>query len=719
MASPNSSTKGLLDKDLLPTLISERALYPADKWAERTVGRGEGVYATNQILWDIYADLSEERWLKEMTTYLFCRTERLRSLTKGGAGISEFAYIPTPGLKNGTRIKHKCELVHRGNIKSVLTEAPPDRSRELAWLIPYKNSVRETFLIFIFTFDPIHEVIVRTFNQKWEDCTNYWRECIAEQNLLPAGTPSTCLHAVTGLHEWMEIIRTDQTEEMPLTWKRHNVAPEEGSAAAANNLDIYYSNSVICYAWSTLEKQKGRDRARSLLQQELCKPVVLFDPIYGKISGAKEDKKKEVFSNLSAGESEREKVARNFWDNTILSAHEKGASDIHIEPSQKPGQSGCDLIISLRKNGQLDFHTRVPGELAFDYVRFALETSGIIRDEVKRPQDGRRSWRNPKTNVAIDLRISVTPVGAPIQKIVMRLLDTNKLKNGIGDLGLEDNELKLWEKALKLNQSLVLVSGATGSGKSTTLYAALLSIFERDNRRSIATIEDPVEYRLPMRATQSPVNEEKGITYGKLIKQAMRNDGDTFLIGEIRDRETAAAAVQLSLTGHQVLSSIHANNAVETVLRIIELGVDVTMLAETLRLVVAQKLIPTPCPVCSTLVPDTEIRRLLRKHGGEIRLETCGPKWERRYRTTAKWKDSRGCAQCNFTGTAGMMPVQEFLVIDNKNKAAVRNADMDALHASMVERDHPSMEETIWRMAWLGKISISQAGEYTDQIKNY
>lgn len=849
-----SSTKILLERDPLPALIAEKALYPVERWSEKSVGRGEGTHGTNEILWEIYKDLDETRWLKEMTIHLFCRTERLKlaGASPGGAptAVSEFAYIPTPGIKNGERIHHPCETGNRLRAQAALTEAPGIRSRELAWLIPYRTSVRDTNLILILTFDPAAEVFVRTANKEWEACTNYWRTAAKNQGLLESGIHTTCLHAFTGLHEWMEVIRTRDSEESAPLWRRHGISADEAAHAANAGLDIYYSNSVLAYAWSTLEKQKGRERARANLQQSLCKKVILFDPIYGRNQGTRVVAQTASPNFLDAGESEAEKTAKGFWEATACTAHERGASDIHIEPIQIAGRKGCDLIVSLRKDGQLNFHTHIPGEVAPEFVRFALETSGIIREENRVPQDGRRGWINPRTGEALDMRVSVTPVGAPLQKIVMRLLDTNKLKHGIPDLGLEPEEVQIWEKSLKLNQSLVLVSGPTNSGKtlvgtteirvpggkanlkslverfhagqppevetligtrpvtnayacgekpewelrtehcvvrgaathpflnktgqwipmaeiragmelvseetgpdrvlsvrptgrsremfdievgeahhyfaggivahnSTTLYAALLTIFERDNRRSFATIEDPVEYRLPFRSTQSPVNDEKGATYERLIRQAMRNDGDTFLIGEIRDGPTASASIQLALTGHQVLSSIHANSATETTLRLLELGVDPHLLSETLRLVVAQRLVPTPCPLCIREINSADVKSQLRRHGGEIRLETCGPKWERKYKRGPRWVEGEGCSQCDFTGLQGMTAAQEFLVIDAKNKKFLKSGDMEALAASMVERSLPTIEETVWRLAWLGKITIAQAGELTDQLKNY
>lgn len=713
------SSQILRESDKLPSLIAELALYPQEKWEEHTVGKSEDMHGHNIILRSVYKEIDELRWLKDMTTYLFCRTERIREIQRvRGGSLTEFAYIPIPGLKNGKRIKHPCESVGKAGIENILTEAPLERSRELAWLMPYKTSTGEKTLAFIFTFDPLTEIKVRTIADEWDKCTKYWKKAIEDQGLVRVGETINCLHAFTGLHEWMNVIETKDGEFTPQSWKRHLVTSTESSHGANRGLDIYYSNSIVAYAWSTLEKQKGRERARMLLQQDLCKRVILFDPIYGRSQGLKGNKKLENLNFLIPGDTEREKMAKSFWDNTIGTAHSSGSSDIHIEPMQIVGRPGCDLIVSLRKDGQLNFHTRVPSELSADYSRFALETSGIIKEENKRPQDGRRGWVNPITREAIDLRISVTPVGAPIQKIVMRLLDTNKLKRGIADIGLEPDEVRLWERALGLNQSLVLVSGPTNSGKSTSLYAALLTIYQRDTRRSFATIEDPVEYRLPFRATQSPVDESKGVTYEKLIRQAMRNDGDTFLIGEIRDSPTANAALQLALTGHQVLSSIHANSAPETALRLLEFGVDPYILSETLKMVVAQRLIPTCCPYCKKHIAEGEVPTLLRKYGGEILLETYGPLWERKYRKKSNWIRGEGCPQCQFTGLSGLTAAQEFLVIDHKNRKFLKEGNIEKLEDSMKEKSLLKMEEIVWKFAWQGRIPIEQAGELTNQLKS-
>lgn len=343
------------DRDRLPQLIAELALYPQEKWAEHLIGKGETTHGTNEVLWEIFREIDEARWLKETTIFLFGRTERLRQLTKSGATISEFAYLPIPGLKNGTRIKHPCETKNRLRTQAILTDAPGLRSRELAWLINYKTSIRETNFIAIFTYDPILEIIVRTNATEWEKCTTYWRQAIASQGILKTGERTSCIHAFTGLHEWMRIIETADGEDTPQSWQRHPVSATEANHAAEVGLDIYYSNSVVAHVWSTLEKQRGKERARALLQQNLCKKVILFDPLYGKNQGLKKEGKTAPPDFLDPGDTEREKTAKSFWEGTIVHAFESGASDIHIEPIQVVGKKGATSSSPSEKTANSTF----------------------------------------------------------------------------------------------------------------------------------------------------------------------------------------------------------------------------------------------------------------------------------------------------------------------------------------------------------------------------
>lgn len=372
----------------------------------------------------------------------------------------------------------------------------------------------------------------------------------------------------------------------------------------------------------------------------------------------------------------------------------------------------------IRKNDKVSFKIKRLGDLQNQISKAVQTAYGPLSREIHRkhlklgPAFRKSIGVNTLTRI-FELFPKALPLIPEIERLLKNELEPETVSK-IVHTGIEEEMFDI-----EVGQNHTYCLNGIICHNSTTLYAALLTIFQRDNRRSFSTIEDPVEYRLPFRSTQSPVNEDVGATYEKLIRQAMRNDGDTFLIGEIRDEATASASLQLALTGHQVLSSIHANSATETALRLLELGVDPYILSETLKLVVSQRLVPTACPFCAKELPESEIKALLRRHGGEVLMETWDSKWRTKYRRGPKWVEGEGCPHCNFTGLLGMMAAQEFLIIDSKNKKALKEGHVDRLAASMVERSLPTMTETAWRLAWLGRTPIGQAGELTDQLKSY
>jgi type II secretory ATPase GspE/PulE/Tfp pilus assembly ATPase PilB-like protein len=515
----------------------------------------------------------------------------------------------------------------------------------------------------------------------------------------------------------MTTLKTIGKDSTPMSWTRQPVPEHESITAANHNLDLYYSNDIIGFAWSTHEKPITRQRDKQNLQQSLTKRIILFDSIYGTVPGLKAQRPKVKIFDPNAGESQTEKTARSFWQNTIRTAYESGASDIHIEPIPSHTGNDCHLIVSLRLDNQARFHARIPSDLAPSFARYAVESSGMDPTNRLKIQAARRRWTHPETGDTISLRIQGTPSGTNIIRIVIRLLDTTKLKAGIGDLKLDPDELQIWNRALALQSGLVIISGPTGSGKSTTLYAALLSIYNRNNQRIFATMEDPVEYDLPFRATQTPVHKHEGPSFAEYIEANMRNDGDTFLVGEIRDTITAAAALQLANTGHQVLTSIHANGAPETASRLIDLGVDKSILSDTLKMVVSQKLIPAPCPHCRKQLPTKESMPLLRAMGGELMVHGKNNEWQDKYQREPSWIIAPGCPICDFTGIKGRCVAQEFLIIDSENKIHLKEGNIPALRASMQAKKMPSMKEVAWRLAWQGKITIQQAGELTNQLE--
>lgn len=703
-------------RDPLQGLIDKYYLVEKNLWDSEQKGQGNDIYSVNIILEKLYTHIDESKWLKAMTAHLFCQAEVHHHLHPSRSHPIEYPYLPIPGLKNGTRIKHPCEY-NRGGSHNILQTAPAERSRELAWLIPYQTTHREKHLLFIFTFDPSIAIQVRSGTEAWEQCTNYWSEAYKLHSNYEAGIELTFLHSFTGLVEWMTSLKTIGRENTPLSWRRQTVPEHEAITAANHNLDLYYSNDIIGFAWSTHEKPLARDRDRQKLQQALTKRIILFDSIYGTVPGIKAPKNKVVISDPNTSESNTEKIARSFWNNTIRTAYEAGASDIHIEPIASHTGNDCHLIVSLRLDDQARFHARIPSDLAPSFARYAVESSTIDPTNKTKIQAARRRWTHPETGDTISLRIQGTPAGTNLIRIVIRLLDTTKLKAGIGDLKLDSDELQIWHRALALQSGLVIISGPTGSGKSTTLYAALLSIYQRDNQRIFATMEDPVEYDLPFRATQTPVHKNEGPTYAEYIEANMRNDGDTFLVGEIRDPLTAIAALQLANTGHQVLTSIHANGAPETASRLIDLGVDKSLLSDTLKLVVSQKLIPAPCPRCKKSITSKEATALLRAMGGELIAHNKDSEWQDKYQRQPTWIVAPGCSGCDFTGIKGRCVAQEFLIIDNDNKGFLKDGNVPALRESMRIRKMPAMKEVAWRLAWQGKITIQQAGELTNQLE--
>jgi len=733
----DEAPKNTTVKDPILNLITGNDLFPKDKMEEEMVGISPTIHNVNEVLYRILPKIDPRKWLDVSTNKLLNLHQIIQhSAGASASAIPDFHYIPLPGTNNGERILHPQEIENPKNRNRLInydpetwagydTKASPlheveeNRSRELAWKIDYHTSMGTRPLLFVFTFDPHHMGRIRTSKEESHKSKLYWEAAAKSQGILTGKErpEPLFLYSLTGLHEWMEAL-LPPPKSQKLDWDRHTVPEDEKYQAAILGLDIYYSNTSAAFAWSTLEKEKSREKAKVVLQQILCKRIIIFNPIYGKSIGKTLEEQTKHNKKIHIFKSEEEVTARAIWENTIRTAHNTGASDIHIEPQKGRASYSTHLIVSLRQDNNLNFFTKVSPECAAEFQRCALEASGVTREEY-RPQDGRKSWQNPRTRAVIDLRISVTPVPDSLPKIVMRLLDNSRLKHGIQDLGLEPEEIEIWDKALALSQSLVVVSGATNTGKSSTLYAALCSIYTKDNRRSITTIEDPIEYKLPFRSTQHQVNEQEGLTYERLIRQFMRNDGDTFLVGEIRDKPTLNAALQLGLTGHQILTTIHANNASETALRMLEFQPDPYVLSEVVKLIVAQKLAGTPCPTCQKSIPPNEIEEKLHRHGGIESVTLYQDAWRKSHPHILQdnWLEGEGCPSCQFTGILGKTALQEFLLINKENKAYLKGGNVNALEDYMKERGFQRMEDVAWKYAWMGRIPVSQAAEITNMLE--
>jgi MSHA biogenesis protein MshE len=328
------------------------------------------------------------------------------------------------------------------------------------------------------------------------------------------------------------------------------------------------------------------------------------------------------------------------------------ASDIHIEPDEKV------LRIRQRVDGVLQEQVMNEKRIASALVLRLKLMSGLNISEKRMPQDG-RFHINIKGR-PIDVRISTLPAQHG-ESVVMRLLDQSQGIADLDNVGMPLDILQRFRKQIKRPHGLVLVTGPTGSGKTTTLYGALSEL--NDAEKKIITVEDPVEYTLP-RITQVQIHEKIGFGFSTVLRSSLRQDPDILLIGEIRDQETAEIAVRASLTGHLVLSTLHTNDAITSAMRLIDVGLEGYLVASALRAVVAQRLVRRICSSCKTdYQPEPQEK---------IWLNAINPKAQG---NIMRFFRGTGCSHCNNTGYRGRIGVFEFLEIDNILADALRSGN--------------------------------------------
>lgn len=335
------------------------------------------------------------------------------------------------------------------------------------------------------------------------------------------------------------------------------------------------------------------------------------------------------------------------------------ASDIHIEPDETV------LRIRQRVDGvlmeQVMNEKRISGALV---VRLKL-MSGLDISEKRLPQDGRFNLKVAGHN--IDVRLSTMPVQFG-ESVVMRLLDQSQGIRPLSQVGMPDHYVTLFRHIITRPHGLVLVTGPTGSGKTTTLYGALTEL--NSPEKKIITVEDPVEFRLS-RINQVQLHEKIGLTFAKVLKATLRQDPDILLIGEIRDAESAEIALRAAMTGHMVLSTLHTNDAVTSALRLIDMGVDPYLVASSLRAVVAQRLVRRVCKSCAEpYVPSEEDLTLLRRF------------FRGNVPDTSQMRKGSGCPHCFNSGFHGRIGVFELLELDGPMADALRDGSVRAFNTA-------------------------------------
>lgn len=350
----------------------------------------------------------------------------------------------------------------------------------------------------------------------------------------------------------------------------------------------------------------------------------------------------------------------NLTNIILLKSVRDGASDIHIEP--QPGK----FLVRIRIDGVLYELMSQKAEMHPAVVSRLKVMANLDIAERRLPQDGRI-----QVNVdgrTIDLRFSSMP-GLHGEKVVLRILDKSQAILDINQLGFDEELSGLFKTNLKRPNGLVLVCGPTGSGKTTTLYSAISML--NSTEKNIVTIEDPVEYQLPG-INQNQVREAIGLTFAKILRHTLRQDPDIVLVGEIRDRETAAIAVEASLTGHLVLSTIHTNDSPSSITRLLEMGIEPYLISSSLLAVMAQRLVRRICPECSTpfYPPDTVIKELGLDETQQIRFHR-----------------GKGCAACYDSGFKGRVGVYELLEMDEGlQQLILENPSVNALRDYLREK---------------------------------
>ena len=368
-------------------------------------------------------------------------------------------------------------------------------------------------------------------------------------------------------------------------------------------------------------------------------------------------------SSMALRELAEEAPVVELVNNILAQAINTNSSDVHIEPDEE------QFAVRLRTDGILYTRFRQPAE-RFPAVASRIKLiSGLDIAERRLPQDGRITTRIAGSDM--DVRVSTVP-GVHGESIVMRLLPKNREEVHLENLGLEPDHLELLKKSIQESSGIILVTGPTGSGKSTTLSGALSE--GNDGRKKMLTVEDPVEFVIPG-ITQIQAHAEIGYTFAKALRAILRQDPDVIMIGEIRDQETAEIAIQSALTGHLVLSTVHTNDALSVFTRLINMGIEPFMVSAPMKLVQAQRLVRRLCPSCAEPV---EVQ-------GDIasEYESLGLNIE------PKWMRAVGCERCLDVGYRGRTGIYELIPVSAEMRGLVASgADISAFRKLALEEGH-------------------------------
>lgn len=389
-------------------------------------------------------------------------------------------------------------------------------------------------------------------------------------------------------------------------------------------------------------------------------------------------------ANLSSAGDDDAPIVR-YVNLLVTQAITDRASDIHIEPAEH------DLRVRYRIDGVLHEMQRSPKNIAHGVISRVKILSDIDIAERRKPQDGRMSVVH--NGRKIDLRVATLPTVWG-EKIVMRILDNSTASLALKDLAFSDHNYDIYEKSFVKPYGMILVTGPTGSGKSTTLYATLNAVSRPEI--NVITVEDPVEYRLAG-INQVQVNPKAGLTFASALRSILRSDPDVVLLGEIRDHETAQIAVEASLTGHLVLSTLHTNDAPSAVTRLTEMGIEPFLVGSALDCVVAQRLARKLCDKCrEPYQPEP------------IELQVAGFPWVEGDEIPILYRP-KGCTACSRTGYRGRIALHEVMAVDEAiERHAVAGSSSSEITKSAVEGGMTRLKDDGFGKVLEGKTSLEE-----------
>jgi type IV pilus assembly protein PilB len=416
---------------------------------------------------------------------------------------------------------------------------------------------------------------------------------------------------------------------------------------------------------------------------ELYRPERAIERILGGLEPARIEAVDAAAAQGGPTDSALDAPVAKLVDAMISDGVREGASDIHAEPTEG------GVVVRYRIDGVLREIMRLPASAGAALVRRVKVWAKLDVTDPLRPHDGRATARVDEQ--VIDLRVSTIPVARRGEKVVIRILDKTNLRGTLGDLGLPSRELDVLRRLLGHREGMVLVTGPTGSGKTTTLYAALNEL--RTGKVNIVTVEDPVEYDVAG-ISQIQVNEAQGLTFAKALRSVLRQDPDIVLVGEIRDLETATTAVQAGFSGHFVLSTLHTNDAPSAVVRLRDMGIESFKVATVLKGVVAQRLVRKLCPACAETVPTSALPGDARPPAG---------------RKSVVIRRAVGCKVCDGVGYRGRVAILEVMPVDETVSRLIDTGAMpEALTAAARRVGMYTLWESGLERVWDGTTSLEE-----------